>query len=134
VALFVVDASVVCSWVLPDEEQALSEVSLNRLQQFGATAPDLLWYEVRNVLAVSCRRKRISVEQAKEALAKLRRSDILTIPVNGDAAVLDLGSRYSLSAYDAAYLTLALERKLALATLDQRLAAAALQAGCPLLA
>jgi predicted nucleic acid-binding protein len=46
---------------------------------------------------------------------------------------LDLARRYSLSAYDAAYLELALRKSLPLATLDAQLNAAARQAGVPVL-
>jgi predicted nucleic acid-binding protein len=133
VALFVVDASVVCSWVLPDEDSPVADVSLTLLQRFGAIAPDLLWYEVRNVLAVSCRRRRIDLTHAKDGLEKLRRFPIMTVPVDDDAIVLELAEKHNLSAYDAVYLALALTRNLSLATLDRRLAAAAVHSGCQLI-
>jgi predicted nucleic acid-binding protein len=44
-----------------------------------------------------------------------------------------LALRYNLSAYDAAYLELALRKSLPLATLDAQLDAAARQAGVPVL-
>jgi predicted nucleic acid-binding protein len=46
---------------------------------------------------------------------------------------LDLARRYSLSAYDAAYLELALRKGLPLATLDAQLGEAAQQAGVTVL-
>jgi predicted nucleic acid-binding protein len=43
--------------------------------------------------------------------------------------VLQLGREYGLTSYDAAYLELAMRRGLPMATLDERLATAARQAG-----
>jgi predicted nucleic acid-binding protein len=132
VTTFVADASVVCSWILPDERHPVADVAFTRLQNAEALAPQLLWYEVRNVLMVACRRKRISFDLVVEGLAKLRKLNISTVAVEDDGAILDLATRYQLSAYDAAYLALSLEQNLDLATLDRQLIAAAPQAGCSL--
>lgn len=48
--------------------------------------------------------------------------------------VLTLAERHKLTAYDAAYLALALETRMPLATLDKQLIAAATQENVPLLA
>jgi predicted nucleic acid-binding protein len=52
---FVVDASVVCSWILPDEGTPKTDALLDQIQATEATAPDLLWHEVRNVLMMTRR-------------------------------------------------------------------------------
>ena len=44
---------------------------------------------------------------------------------------MDLGRRHNLSSYDARYLDLAMTSRIPLASLDQRLAAAALAEGLP---
>jgi predicted nucleic acid-binding protein len=48
-------------------------------------------------------------------------------------AIMELGRVYHLTAYDAAYLELAMRAGLPLATQDERLRAAATQAGVPLI-
>ena len=47
---FVVDASVVGSWVLPDENHPETLAALERLKDDEAFAPSLLWFELRNLL------------------------------------------------------------------------------------
>lgn len=47
--------------------------------------------------------------------------------------VLTLAERHKLTAYDAAYLALAIEKAIPLATLDKQLIAAATHEGVPLL-
>jgi predicted nucleic acid-binding protein len=60
---FVVDTSVVGSWVLPDENHALE-----RLKDDEAFAPSLLWFELRNLLLANERRQRITPAQTAAAL------------------------------------------------------------------
>jgi predicted nucleic acid-binding protein len=132
VTAFVADASVVCSWILPDERHPIADAAFARLQTSEAIAPQLLWYEVRNVLMVAYRHQRISFDLVLEGLAKLRKLNISTVAVEDDGVILDLATRYQLSAYDAAYLALSLEENLELATLDKQLIAAAPSAGCSL--
>ncbi|MDX3927233.1 MAG: type II toxin-antitoxin system VapC family toxin [Shinella sp.] len=64
---FVVDASIVCGWVLPDEQASIADSALRLLQTHDAFAPDLLWHEVRNVLMMARRRKRIGFEAVAKA-------------------------------------------------------------------
>ncbi len=56
---FVIDASVVASWILPDEKPRSDSDSLENLARHKLYAPALFWYELRNILLVSERRKRI---------------------------------------------------------------------------
>jgi predicted nucleic acid-binding protein len=53
--------------------------------------------------------------------------------IGGDSFVLMLSANHGLSAYDAAYLALALNRSAPLATLDRKLAAAARKEGVTVL-
>lgn len=74
---FVVDASIAASWLLPDE--ARSELSSNAfaaLDRDRAIVPAVWWFEVRNTLIVSERRKRISQQQTDMALSILARCPI----------------------------------------------------------
>lgn len=125
--VFVVDASVAAAWVLPDEQSAAADAVLHRVAAEGALAPGLLWHELRNILLMAARRGRIADEAVVPSLLRLRRLPIETVPMHltGDAAVVTLAQRHRLTAYDAAYLVLARERGLSLATADTSLRRAA---------
>ena len=132
-AKFVVDSSVVCSWVLPDESSSVAAAAFVHLQTSDAIAPDLLWHEVRNVLMMARKRNRIEFDKACEGVKLLRGLSIFTRRSSSDDMILDLAERHQLTAYDAAYLALAIESKLPLATLDKQLIAATAREGVPLL-
>jgi predicted nucleic acid-binding protein len=109
---------------------------LDRLQDTGAQVPSLWHLEAANVMVKSLRLDKITQAQASTFVALLEALDIGTDVETSLRALhdtLDLARRYSLSAYDAAYLELALRKGLPLATLDLALSAAAQQAGVPLL-
>lgn len=131
---FVIDASITMAWCFEDEATTATDTVLDRLADEEAFAPALWVLEVANVLLVAERRRRMTEAQASrfvEVLAQL--------PVRVDAtapeptALLAAARRHRLSAYDAAYLTLAERLGLPLATLDTGLAEAAQSAGVPLL-
>lgn len=118
------------SFILADEFGAESECMLGEIETDGAVVPALWDFEVLNGLRSAERRGRINeagISKALQALAALsverdRR------PVDGHR-VISLSREYELSAYDAAYLGLALDRALPLATLDAGLIRAAAAAG-----
>jgi len=58
-------------------------------------------------------------------MERVRRLPLDDAGIGGDSYVLLLSANHSLSAYDAAYLALALNRSIPLATLDRKLATAA---------
>jgi predicted nucleic acid-binding protein len=128
----VVDASVCASWVLPDERDERAVELLLRCRA-GASAPRLLWYEVRSVLLVAERRQRISAAQVDMALVELDRLGLAYDARAMSADVVQLARAHQISGYDAVYLELARRLSLPLATLDQALAAAARLAGCEVL-
>ncbi|MBB4350438.1 MULTISPECIES: type II toxin-antitoxin system VapC family toxin [Rhizobiaceae] len=131
---FVVDASVACSWVLPDEASTIGDTAYARLQTNRALVPDLFWHEARNVLMMTYRPKRIDFAMVATAMAMLRMLPIRTLGQPHDQPIFTLAERHNLTAYDAAYLALALETKLPLATLDKQLITAATQGNVLLLA
>lgn len=79
------------------------------------------------------RRKRIEFALVAEGLQKLRGLPMTILPLFDDEPILTLAERHNLTAYDAAYLALTVERELPLATLDRRLAEAAAREDVPLL-
>ena len=130
---FIVDASVLCAWELPDENSAIAEAAIINLQDSNAFAPDLILHEARNVLMMARRRNRIDFNLVMEGFQKLRNLGIATYSISDETMILTLAERHNLTAYDAAYLALALETRLPLATLDKQLITAATQEGVPLL-
>lgn len=122
---FVVDASVVAAWFLPDEDGAVADEALARLETQDAVAPDLLSHELRNILLSAERRKRISSDDVFAILMRFA-SLPLTLSSSADhVSIVRLARKHSLSAYDAAYLSLAISHQAPLATQDRKLAAAA---------
>lgn len=130
---YVLDASPLLAWILPDENKARVAPLMARLQAEGAVAPRLLWSETRNVVLAAERRGRLSAADAEESFG-----DLSELPIDFDDApdglkTLRLARTHGLTIYDALYLELAARRSLPLATLDRRLAAAAVAEGIPVL-
>jgi predicted nucleic acid-binding protein len=136
---FVLDNSVAMLWLLPQSNPAglaIAQKVLDRLQDAGAQVPSLWHLEAANVMAKCLRQEKITQAQTSTFVTLLEALDISTDTETSLRALhdtLDLARRYSLSAYDAAYLELALRKSLPLATLDAQLNAAARQAGVPVL-
>ncbi|MCF1436593.1 type II toxin-antitoxin system VapC family toxin [Agrobacterium vitis] len=129
---FVVDASIAGAWLLPDEENMIAEQAMTRMAEEDAIAPDLLRHEIRSILLSAERRERISADFVHSALARFRGLPMQLTGPGDDTEVVRLSRKYRLSAYDAAYLALALLEQLPLATLDRRLAEAARAEGVAL--
>ena len=130
---FVVDASIAAAWVVADERTSEADVLLEGVKIGGARVPDLFWHEMRNLLLKIERRGRSPRGAAEIALSTLRRLPIAVLPNRGDAIILDLARTYQLTPYDAAYLDLAIDTGLPLATADRHLAAASRPSGVTLL-
>jgi predicted nucleic acid-binding protein len=131
---FVLDASVIITWAMQDEEHPIADIAARQLELEQALVPAIWWYEVRNILLVNERRQRISQEDSTQFLQGL---DELPIRIDGvleNLSLSDLARQYRLTIYDAAYLQLAIRERLPLATLDKALRPAAEAAGVPLLA
>jgi len=121
---FVLDASVTMTWCFPDEHSDYASGVLNRLMTQPARVPNLWPIEVANAVLVGERRKRLSASGAARFLELLRALPIEFDGRTGERALaetLTLARAHLLSAYDAAYLELAMREALPLATLDQRL-------------
>ena len=132
---FVLDASMTVSWVFEDESTPFTVGVLKSLETVHAIVPALWPFEVANVLSAAERRGRINAAAQAEFLERLR---LLPIEIERRPAVwlaqqiLPLARTYRLSAYDAAYLELAIREGLPLATLDEELRRAASAAGVAL--
>ena len=114
----VVDASAVAALLF--DEPAAEEVEA-RLRGMRLLAPHLLPYEVASVCIKKSARRPADRERLQRAIARLDRLGIRPRRVSA-ASMTALAAETRLSAYDAAYLWLALESGVPLVTLDGRLA------------
>jgi len=132
---FVLDASMTLSWAFEAESTLLTISVLKSLETVHAVVPALWPFEVANVLRTAEHRGRMNAMAQAAFLDRLRR---LPIQIEHRPAawiaqqVLPLARTYQLSAYDAAYLELAIREGLPLATLDDDLRQAARAAGVAL--
>ncbi len=133
---YVLDCSMTLCWCFEDEKTERSESLLDALEGGVTMVPSLWYFEVANALVVAERRGRISRAAAAAFLNLLSALPIVVDPESATHAwsgVITLAREHRLSAYDAAYLELALRRGSPLATRDQRLASAAETLGVPVL-
>jgi len=132
---FVLDASIAAAWCFEDEASEYADGILDLLGCTTASVPALWPLEIGNVLVVAERRGRISRASATRAVELLRTLPIeveMLNPATVFSEVLTLARETNLSAYDAAYLHLAMSKGMALATSDTELRRAAAQVGVPL--
>ena len=131
----VLDCSIVMAWYFADETSVYADETARQLPEQTAFVP-LHWsLEVINTLLVGERRKRSTQTQAARLVKNL-----LSLPITIDDetnlhvwdTTLSLAREQNLTAYDAAYLELAMRRGLALASLDAKLKLAAAVVGVPL--
>ena len=131
---WVIDASVTMPWFFPDEATPFTEGLLDSLANQELWVPTLWVLECTNVLQSAQRRRRIDAARRAEIAGQLGELPVRFDPQVPDFVGLDrLAFTHGLSAYDAAYLELALRRSLVLVSLDDRLIAAARGLGHPVL-
>lgn len=121
------------SFVLKDEFTAKSRRALAQVSESGAVVPALWDFEVLNSLRSAQARGRLSSAGVTHAVHGL-----FSLPITRDSRpadglrLIDLANQFALSVYDASYLWLAMDRNLALASLDAALNSAARKAGVTL--
>ena len=122
----VLDASVALGWLLPDEPRLELRLSSDSILH----VPPVFSYEVAHAILKAVRRDRLTKAQADDLLQILDGFPIRISPLPRTLREIwhDVVG-YEVNAYDSAYLSLATELDLSLATLDERLADAARKAG-----
>ncbi len=134
----VVDSSAVLGLVLPDEGGVMATALEAMFRQGPPVFVPAHWgVEVANGVLMAERRRRLTPADAAAALNFLRQLPI-TVDDGPVARVFGevsaLARQHGLTAYDAAYLELAMRRRATLATLDHALNKAAKSAGLALIA
>ena len=127
---FVIDNSVVSGWFIASQANAYTDGVLALLRGDTAMVPPLWEYELSNVARTAVARNILSEEDARLAI-----SYILGLPISVDRTaiapdrLLAIALTHGLTAYDAAYLELALRHKLPIAARDGKLKIAAEESG-----
>ena len=132
----VLDCSVALSWCFEDEATKAGEALLDRLLDEQAAVPALWHLEIANVLALAERKKRISTAESSAFVGLIGAISLAVdaeTPMRALGDVLNLARTHDLTAYDAAYLELAMRLGVPLATRDEHLRKAAKKTGVPLL-
>jgi len=121
VSVFVVDASVVVKWFVPEIHSGAARRWLDSSHEF--VAPDLLFAEVGNAVWQKVRRDEVRADDAHRLVADLTRVAVDGVPTRAllsDAVALAL--HVGITVYDAMYLTLAVRLEVEVVTGDNRLA------------
>jgi predicted nucleic acid-binding protein len=132
---FVLDASFALRWCFEDEATDGTDLVLAALQDQKASAwvPGIWAYEILNGLGKAVIRGRVDREKAFLFFQEIRELPVQIGETPVDENLLELALAHNLAAYDASYLSLALSRKLPLATGDGKLQQAALRNGIELI-
>jgi predicted nucleic acid-binding protein len=91
---FVLDASIAAAWALPDESSRLADRLLSLVEEDGAVVPPLWWYEIRNILLVAERRKRITASDVEAFLRSLSRLAVRMEELGDGEALLRLARKH----------------------------------------
>ena len=132
---FVLDASVVLAWLLPDERSEAAQRLVVRAARERAHVPSLLMLEVGNALLQAERRSRLRRATRLELLDAFTSLPLALEPISAEAMLRasEAAAAHSLTLYDACYLELAVARGCALASFDVPLVAAARSEGITVL-
>jgi len=123
VSVFVVDASVVMKWFVPE----IHSDAARRLLAYrhAYIAPDLLFAETANTIWKKVRRGEVSPRDGERLVADVERAAVETVPCRAlaeDAYALAIAIGHTV--YDAMYLALAVRLDTRMITADERLASA----------
>lgn len=132
---FVLDNSVAMRWLFGDgsaQDQSYAHYVLDLIDDGNVLVPGIWCLEVANVITRAENKYGLTEVRSREFIHVLRQLQIQIDPETSLHALsntLQLARRYNLSAYDAAYLELAMREILPVATLDAGLIKAVKTAG-----
>ena len=121
--MIVLDTSVVLKWIFDDEDGGVSAARWKDAHVSGheiVAVPDLLFYEIGNVLATKTRLSEAAIAEAFSLLWEfsLERFDLGLEEFQGSLA---LSRKYKITLYDAAYIELSRRLKCTFVTADRKL-------------
>jgi len=128
----VIDASMAATWVFPDERSDLGDSILCEVEGLRRITSGVFWYEYRNILVSNYKRNRLTEADIPKFLLEVEALEIEEYDLRNHARIISLALKHKLSAYDAAYLALAVQEGAILATNDRQLAQAAFAEGVEL--
>jgi predicted nucleic acid-binding protein len=121
VSVFVVDASVVVKWFVPEVHSLAARKWLDASHDY--IAPDLIFPEIGNALWKKVRKGELSPEETQSLVSDLSTVGVETVSMR--ALISDahaLAVRTGITVYDATYLTLAVRLETQVVTGDDRFA------------
>jgi predicted nucleic acid-binding protein len=130
----VVDASATMAWVL--HEEPIVDRLRPIFRDAAIVVPSLWRLEVVNAVLVRERRRHLSPDQSARTLVALEAFRVEIEPSRPDETLSHMAAfarPHQLTAYDAAYIDVAVRRSLPLLTTDHNLQDAARRLGVPLL-
>jgi predicted nucleic acid-binding protein len=126
---WVTDASFAVALFLPDETSPAARRFFAGLKPSDEVwVPSLWWYEITNVLIIAERHKRVAPADAAKIFSLYARFNIETDILYGtkySGRLYESAKTCHLTAYDSAYLELAMRKDAVLATIDKQLVKAA---------
>jgi predicted nucleic acid-binding protein len=131
---WVIDASFTLPLFFADEYSSRIDGFFNVALQRDTEifVPALWWFEISNSLHIGLKRNRLNYQEIINGIEVCKAFNFFHIePVTFNEDLFNLAQQYNLSAYDAAYLDLAIRYKTALATLDKQLHSVAQKLGVP---
>ena len=131
----VIDAAVALAWVFPDEHNAAADAILQSLEYQAAVVPGNWSVEVADALATAEQTGSITEARVQRFATLLETLNVVEYACEPPSAVgrrISLCRNYGLTAYEAAYLDLAMREELPLATFERRLRHAARMTGVTL--
>jgi predicted nucleic acid-binding protein len=130
--MIVLDASVALAWLLGETVTDPFVELFDVVNRDGALVPGNWWLELSNGLLMALRRGRISEAIHAGSLLDASLFNVMADsrrPDEGWRSVSDLARVQGLTTYDAAYIELASRHDFAIATLDDKMRAAAMRLG-----
>lgn len=121
-SIFVVDASVVVKWFVPEVHSEVAKRLLGEANDYFA--PDLLFAETANTIWKKIRRRELALEEGKRLVVDIGRIAVETVSCRvlaEDAHAL--ANAIGRPVYDALYITLAVRLSTRMITADDRLEA-----------
>jgi predicted nucleic acid-binding protein len=130
---FVADNSVIVAWFIASQSSTETEALLERAATEDVFVPVIWRAEFAAILLAFSHNRRLSPARVSAILDEIDQLGFVHDPAAPSARTLvDIGRRYSLSAYDACYLELAMRLRLPIAVRDAALRKASVRAGLKL--